>query len=152
MLNKSLYSKEKSTWETPDDLFDKLDKEFHFQIDLCANEYNKKCDNYYSEEKNSLIQEWLGLCWMNPPYGKGIDQWIRKAYESSLKDNTTIVCLLPVRSDTKWWHNYCMRGEIRFLNKRLKFKNSGNMATFPSAIVIFGSTAKNGLNLSMDVR
>lgn len=152
MLNKSLYSKDKQTWETPDDLFEKLNKEFCFRIDLCANKNNKKCETYYSEENNALLQNWFGNCWMNPPYGKGIDKWIKKAYESSLINNAVIVCLLPVRSDTKWWHDYCMKGEIRFLNKRLKFKNSGNMATFPSAIVIFGKNAKIGINISMNIR
>ena len=151
LLNESLYSKEKYDWETPDALFNKLDEEFHFFMDLCANEKNAKCKFYFTEKKNALIQEWTGTCWMNPPYGKGIDKWIEKAYSSSINNFATIVCLLPVRSDTKWWHKYCMKAEIRFLTKRLKFKESNNMATFPSAIVIFSKRSKLGMNISMNI-
>ena len=73
---------------------------------------------------------------MNPPYGRTIARWVRKAYESSMS-GATVVCLLPARTDTKWWHNYVMRGEIRLIRGRLRFGNSKNSAPFPSAVVVF---------------
>lgn len=139
-VNKNLYTSGKQDWETPQALFQKLDKEFHFEWDVCANSENAKCSNYYSIEQDGLLQSWHGICWMNPPYGKDISKWVKKAYES----DAIVVCLLPVRSDTKWWHQWVMKGEIRFLTKRLKFKGSSNMATFPSAIVIFGNSHSGG--------
>jgi len=144
MLNKSLFTSSKSDWETPDKLFDRLNNEFEFTIDVCASATNKKVDNYFSVRDNALVQEWTGICWMNPPYGKDIKLWVKKAYTASLDGETTVVCLLPCRTDTVWWHEFCMKGEIRFCNKRLKFKNSNNMATFPSAIVVFGKQARVG--------
>lgn len=74
---------------------------------------------------------------MNPPYGRNIGKWVEKAYKSSL-DGATVVCLLPVRTDTAWWHDYCMRGVVMFLRGRLKFSGAKNNAPFPSAIVVFG--------------
>lgn len=136
MLNEYLYKSDNSKWETPDDLFNALNDHYHFTIDLCADKNNHKLDNYYGEEQDALSKNWEGICWMNPPYGKDISKWVEKAYNSK---GAIVVCLLPVRSDTKWWHKYCMNGEIKFINKRLKFKNSNNMATFPSALVIFGN-------------
>ena len=87
-------------------------------------------------KNKSLKQEWFGVCWMNPPYGRDIKHWVKKAYESSLT-GTTVVCLLPARTDTAWWHDYCMKGNIEFIRGRLKFGNSKNSAPFPSAIVVF---------------
>lgn len=142
MLNKSLYSSNKDDWETPKDLFKKLDREFGFTQDVCANTNNKKCDNYFSIQDDGLKQPWFGVAWMNPPYGRGIDKWLAKAYRESHND-CICVCLLPVRSDTKWWHNYVMKSyEIRLLTRRLSFEGSNNKAPFPAAIVIFkpGST------------
>ena len=129
--NKGLTTSLRGDWETPQDLFDTLNKEFHFTLDVCANNGNAKCKNYYSEA--SLLKRWEGICWMNPPYGREIGRWIKKAYESG----TTVVCLLPSRTDTAWWHDYCLKGEIRFIKGRLKFVGSKNSAPFPSAIVIF---------------
>lgn len=135
-MDKVLFSSESQDWETPDELFLILDKEFGFTIDVCASSENTKCSRYYTKEDNALIQKWEGICWMNPPYGREIGKWVQKAYESSL-DGATVVCLLPSRTDTKWWHEYCMKGEIRFIKGRLKFGNSTNSAPFPSVIVVF---------------
>jgi len=79
---------------------------------------------------------WDGVCWMNPPYGRTIGKWMRKAYESSLT-GSTVVCLVPARTDTAWWHDYAIKGEVRFLRGRLKFGGSANSAPFPNAVVIF---------------
>ena len=131
-------------WETPQHVFDELNQEFRFDIDVCATKENAKCATFFSPEMDGLKQEWEGTCWMNPPYGRAIGDWVKKAYESSLKNGVTVVCLLPARTDTKWWHDYCMKGEIRFIKGRLKFEGGKNSAPFPSAIVIFGEKSKDG--------
>lgn len=137
MLNDSLYSSDKSDWATPQYLFDILNKEFKFQTDVCASKHNAKCESYYDIETDGLSQDWVGNCWMNPPYGRGIDKWVQKAFEES-RSFCICVCLLPVRSDTKWWHNYVMRSsEIRLCTRRLSFEGSNNKAPFPAAIVVF---------------
>lgn len=139
MINAKVhYSSATDLWETPQHLFDLLDSEFHFEVDVCAIKDNAKCRNFFSPEENGLLQEWSGVCWLNPPYGREIRKWIQKAYESSL-DGATVVCLIPARTDTQWWHRWIMEtgAEIRFLKGRLKFGNSVNSAPFPSAVVVF---------------
>lgn len=139
MLNSGMFSSKTDMWETPQTLFDRLNKEFHFTLDVCATAENAKCRNFFSPEDDGLMQKWFGTCWMNPPYGAEIGKWVKKAYEfATYGDGGTVVCLLPARTDTKWWHDYCMNAaEIRFVRGRLKFGNSKNSAPFPSAIVIF---------------
>jgi len=119
---------------TPQDFFDALNDEFGFETDVCALPENAKCDKYYTPEQDGLAQEWKGVCWMNPPYGREIGKWMKKAYQSS---EATVVCLVPSRTDTRWWHEYAMKGEIRFIRGRLKFGEAKNSAPFPSALVIF---------------
>lgn len=136
-LNKGLFTSKTDLWSTPTELYKSLDEEFAFETDVCASEENAKCKKYFTIKEDGLKQEWLGVCWMNPPYGREIGKWIKKAYESALENGTTVVCLVPSRTDTRWWHDYCMKGEIRFIKGRLKFGNSTNSAPFPSAIVIF---------------
>jgi phage N-6-adenine-methyltransferase len=131
-----MFSFQTSEWSTPQTTFDELNNEFHFTTDVCANADNYKCSTYFTQKINGLAQEWHGVCWMNPPYGRGINKWIRKAYESSLH-GATVVCLVPARTDTAWWHDYSMKGEIRFIRGRLKFGGCKNNAPFPSAVVIF---------------
>lgn len=140
-LNRGLFTSNSDQWETPQDLFEKLDREFQFETDVCALPENAKCEKYFTPDQDGLKQKWTGTCWMNPPYGREIKKWVKKAYESSL-EGATVVCLLPARTDTSWWHDYCMKGEIRLIRGRLKFGNSKNSAPFPSAIVIFGKCAK----------
>ena len=123
-------------WATPWALFRQLDAEFNFDRDVCALAENAKCDRYFSPAEDGLRQEWRGVCWMNPPYGRGIGRWVQKAYESSI-DGATVVCLVPARTDTGWWHDYVMRGEVRFLRGRVHFGDSKNPAPFPSAVVVF---------------
>ena len=91
---------------------------------------------FFTEEMDALKQEWQGVCWMNPPYGREIKRWMQKAYESSLA-GATVVCLVPARTDTAWWHDYAFKGEITFLRGRLKFGDAKNSAPFPSAVVVF---------------
>ena len=130
------FSSKTDMWSTPQDFFDKLDREFRFRTDVCATRENAKCGQFFSPESDGLTCNWTGVCWMNPPYGRNIKHWVKKAYESSLK-GATVVCLLPSRTDTAWWHDYVMKGEIRFIRGRLKFGGQKNSAPFPSAVVIF---------------
>ena len=136
-ISESLYSSKTDMWETPQELFDELDKEFHFDLDVCAIPENAKCKRYYTPEQDGLSQPWDGTCWRNPPYGRDIGQWVRRALFASV-GGTTVVMLLPARTDTKWFHDYIYkRAEIRFVKGRLKFGNSKNSAPFPSMVVIF---------------
>ena len=143
------YMSNSNEWETPQDLFDELDSKYRFTLDVCATKENAKCDRFFTIEDDGLSQEWgeglnyftysrkwWNVCWMNPPYGREIGKWMEKAYKESLRGNT-IVCLVPARTDTKWWHDYAIKGKITFIKGRLKFSNSKNSAPFPSAIVVF---------------
>lgn len=141
MNAEAMFSSATDRWATPQDLFDELNKTFTFETDVCATIENAKCANFYTPEQDGLSQEWCGFCWMNPPYGRQIGKWMRKAYESSLK-GATVVCLVPARTDTAWWHDYAVHGEITFLRGRLKFGNAKNSAPFPSAIVVFDRKGK----------
>lgn len=139
-MNKDLmFSSKTDMWETPQDLFDKLNKEFHFTLDVCATPENAKCYNFYTPEEDGLANAWFGNVWCNPPYGKQISNWVKRAlYESIL--GTTVVMLLPSRTDTKWFHEYIYNRknvEVRFLKGRLKFGNAKNSAPFPSMVVVF---------------
>ena len=131
-------------WATPAEVFKPLDTEFGFTLDVCAEAWNAKVGKFYSPEQNGLSQIWRGVCWMNPPYGREIRDWIRKAYEAS-QGGATVVCLVPARTDTAWWHDYCVKGEVRFLRGRVKFlrpEGKVNSAPFPSAVVIFRPEAE----------
>jgi len=102
--------------ETPQGLFDILNEEFHFELDVCATSENAKCKKYYSPAEDCLKQEWKGICWMNPPYGREIGKWMKKAYESALA-GATVVCLVPARTDTAWWLFVEISSTLRKNNK-----------------------------------
>ena len=132
------FSSSSDDWPTPQDFYDDLDREFSFTLDPCSYEKNHKCASYFTAEDDGLSQHWGGhKVFMNPPYGRTIGKWMAKAYESCIKDGSLVVCLVPSRTDTNWWHSYAMRGEIRFVKGRLKFGGHKNSAPFPNAIVIF---------------
>jgi len=136
-MNNVHFSSETDNWSTPDIVYSNLNKEFNFNTDVCAVASNAKCDHFYSPEEDGLKQEWTGVCFMNSPYGRKIGKWVRKAYLSSLS-GATVVCLLPSRTDTKWWHDYVMKSDdIRFIKRRLKFGNAKHNAPFPSVVVVF---------------
>ncbi len=130
------FSSRSAEWSTPDDLFAELNDIFHFDLDACASPANAKCASFFSKEQDALQQRWSGVVWMNPPYGREIAAFMRKAYEESLL-GATVVCLVPSRTDTDWWHRYAKRGQIIYLRGRLKFGGAVTSAPFPSAIVIF---------------
>jgi site-specific DNA-methyltransferase (adenine-specific) len=125
----------KFEWGTPQRFFDELNLEFQFTIDVCASKELAKCSKYYDKEIDGLKQDWTGeTVWMNPPYGAAIGTWLKKAATS----HATVVCLVPSRTDNKWWHQWVMTAdEIRFVKGRLRFQGAGDGAKFPSAIVIF---------------
>jgi len=135
-LTSGLFTSKKGEWATPQIFFNELDAEWHFDLDVCALPSNAKCQRYFTPDEDGLTKEWRGVCWMNPPYGRQIGRWIRKAYESA-QQGAVVVCLVPARTDTAWWHDYCAKGEVRFLRGRLRFGNGKGRAPFPSAIVVF---------------
>lgn len=141
-----MFSSNTDMWSTPQDFFDRLNKVFRFDIDVCAIPDNAKCSVYYTPNKDGLKQDWFGTCWMNPPYGRYINKWIKKAYRSAKENGATVVCLLPARVDTKWWHDYCAKGEVWFIKGRLKFGGSKDSAPFPSAVVVFRPTISDALD------
>lgn len=136
MNTTAMFSSKTCEWETPIEFFKELDAKYHFTLDVCATKENAKCEKFFTREDDGLAQNWSGVCWMNPPYGREIGKWVKKAYESALR-GVTVVCLLPARTDTAWWHDYCMKGEITFIRGRLKFGGCSNPAPFPSAVVVF---------------
>jgi site-specific DNA-methyltransferase (adenine-specific) len=125
-------------WETPSELFEELDREFHFTLDPCCTKENAKCERYFTAAEDGLSKSWKNeVVFMNPPYGTQIGKWIEKAYKESL-EGTTIVCLIPARTDTKYWHKFIFgKAEIRFMEGRVKFSSSKHPAPFPSAVVVF---------------
>ena len=140
-----MFSSKTDMWATPQEFFDSLDKVFRFETDVCAVKDNAKCQRFYTPDDNGLLQDWRGVCWMNPPYGREISQWVEKAYRSAKDNGATVVCLLPARVDTRWWHNFCAKGEVHFLRGRLKFGGNDNSAPFPSAVVVFRPCVRDAL-------
>lgn len=136
MNTEVMFSSKTDLWATPPDFFNALNQEFQFDLDVCALPENAKCPNFFSPEDNGLAQEWTGNCWCNPPYGREIGKWVKKAAES----NTLVVMLLPARTDTKWFHTYIYEKpnvKTRFIPGRLKFGDGRNSAPFPSMVCIF---------------
>lgn len=133
--SKGMFTSNSNEWETPQNLFDELNEEFDFNLDPSSTDENAKCENHYTKEDDGLSKSWSGYrVFCNPPYGREIKDWVKKAFES----NTLVVMLLPARTDTSWFHDYIYKKqEIRFIRGRLHFNNSKNSAPFPSMIVVF---------------
>jgi site-specific DNA-methyltransferase (adenine-specific) len=130
------FSSARTDWETPPDLFRRLNQEFAFTVDVCATRINRKCATYFSARQDGLRQPWSGRCWMNPPYGRTIGQWVAKAVQESRR-GALVVSLLPARTDTAWWHRGVMQArEIRLIQGRLRFVGARSPAPFPSAVAI----------------
>lgn len=142
-MDQCMMSTGNNEWGTPKYLYDMLDEEFNFTLDPCANNINHKCDTYYTREQNGLELCWNGYTvFCNPPYGRrskknpGQEDWIEKAYEEG--KNTTVVMLIPSRTDTKAFHKYILgKAEIRFIEGRIKFEGAQYNAPFPCMIVVF---------------
>lgn len=134
-IQRIMFSSKKLDHSTPDDLFKQLDEEFHFILDVCADEKNAKC--MYFPGDFGLTQDWIGPAWMNPPYGrKTIGKWLKKAVQQTTRGVTT-VALLPARTDTDWFWSWCLPFEIRLIKGRVQFKGMKHGAPFPSMIVVF---------------
>jgi phage N-6-adenine-methyltransferase len=138
---KTRFESRRQEWETPRDLFERLNQEFGFTLDLAADATNAKCCTYYTAEANALMLPWYGVCWGNPPYGSRrhrLSDWVRKAYRETQKPNCTVVMLIPARTNTRWWHDYCMKAdEVRFLNGRPRFGDAKHGLPQPLAIIVF---------------
>ena len=138
-LTKGLFSSNTDLWATPQDFFDKLNEEFHFNLDPCALPENAKCTKYFTPAEDGLKQNW-GWCrvFCNPPYGRVIGKWVKKCYEESQKPNTIVVMLIPARTDTSYFHDYIYHNaDLRFIRGRLHFNEAKQGAPFPSMVVIF---------------
>lgn len=125
-------------WATPQAFFDKCNAEFRFTMDACASEDNAKCDDYFTIADDGLTQDWgRATVWVNPPYARGVTgRWVQKGFEASLA-GALVVMLVPARTDTRWWHDWAMRAEVRFVKGRLRFGGAKTPAPFPSAVLVF---------------
>ena len=134
------FSSASMEWSTPQDFFEKLNAEFHFTLDPCADDFNHKCERYYTKEQDGLKQDWSGeTVFCNPPYGRDVQKWVKKCFEEVYLGKCRLaVMLLAARTDTRWFHDYIYhRAEIRFLKGRLKFGGQNQPAPFPSMVIIF---------------
>lgn len=137
-LTKVMFSSDDLTWATPKQWYDYLNLEFKFTLDPCATHENAKCSRFFTSNDDGLLQSWQEeRVFMNPPYGREIVKWMKKAYESARDCGALVVCLVPARVETEWWHRYAAKGEVRFPIGRLRFSESTNCAPFPVAIIIF---------------
>lgn len=137
MNNQAIFSSNSNEWATPHAFFDELNKEFRFTLDPCATHENAKCSRHFTKEEDGLTQSWQGeTVFCNPPYGRDISKWIKKAHEEVLR-GATVVMLIPARTDTAYFHDYIYgKYEIRFVRGRLHFNESKTSAPFPSMIVV----------------
>jgi phage N-6-adenine-methyltransferase len=132
----------KQDWTTPKHFFDELNAEFSFTTDLAASQDNALCQQFYTKEDNGLVQPWHGACWLNPPFGdkssKMVD-WIKRAWqETQDRDDLTVVVFIPARTNTRWWHQYCMKAaEVRFVCGRPRFGDAKHGLPQPLALIIF---------------
>lgn len=135
-MNKVHFSSETVEWATPQALYDQLNKEFKFTLDPCSTPENAKCKKYFTKEDDGLSKSWKGeRVFMNPPYGRVIGDWVKKAATGG---GQLVVCLLPARTDTRWFHEYVYNmAEVRFIKGRVKFGDGKQSAPFPSMLVIF---------------
>lgn len=135
-MNEALLSSKTGEWSTPQDFFDRLDWKYHFTLDAAATAENAKCARFFTAEDDGLTKNWGGeIVFCNPPYGREIGRWVRKGYEEAKA--AVVVMLLPARTDTHWFHDYCVKGNITFLRGRLKFGGAKDAAPFPSMLVEF---------------
>jgi site-specific DNA-methyltransferase (adenine-specific) len=152
-LDKVLFSSTSNEWESPNDLYNKLNDKYHFTLDPCCTDYNHKCNKYFTIKDNGLEQDWSkDIVFMNPPYGREIGKWIKKAYDEWIK-GATVVVLVPARTDTKWFHNYVytklesknyefIKGRLKFINRLFpSWREDGNFkltpAPFPSMLIYY---------------
>ena len=131
-------------WSTPDELYDAIYNVCKFNLDVCASKANYKCSKYYTKEDNGLAKEWVGSCWLSQ--SRELERWVRKAYESK----TDVVCLVPARTDAKWWQQYATKATVIFIEGRLY--NNNQRLTFPSAILVFPASRQVGLDILYSIK
>lgn len=145
MNTEVMFSRKEDSWATPQDFFDKLNQEFHFTLDPCADDQNHKCGKYYTQEQDGLKQDWSGeIVFCNPPYGRVISKWVRKCFEEVYCGPCKCaVMLLPARTETMWFHDYIYhKAEVRFVKGRLKFGGAAVNAPFPNMVIVFRGREK----------
>ncbi|GAI17513.1 unnamed protein product [marine sediment metagenome] len=135
---KNIFKSESTEYETPKEIFEPLQKEFDLRLDVCATKENAKCELFFTKEEDALSKDWNENFWMNPPFSRNLKKWVQKAYEESEK-GVTGVLLLPVGSNTLWWHKYIIdtKAEVRFLKGEIKFSNQKRGLWLPFAIIIY---------------
>jgi phage N-6-adenine-methyltransferase len=144
-MNSGLFTSNDDTWRTPRKFFDELDREFDFKLDVAALSSSALCPEWYGPDhhdvsrRDALVMDWLkdsggGAIYMNPPYGRQIKHWVKKANDEA-RGGATVVCLVPARTDTSWWHENCIMHEVRFIRGRIHFSDAGP-APFPSAVIV----------------
>lgn len=137
-MNAVMFSSVTDGWPTPSQLFARLDARFRFTLDPCASAANAKCASYYTPADDGLSQPWAPhSVFMNPPYGRTIGSWVAKAHTEAGR-GALVVCLLPARTDTAWWHDHVRHADrVRFLRGRVRFGEAKQGAPFPSVVVVF---------------
>lgn len=141
------FSSARQDWATPWALFKVLNAEYGpFDLDVCATPENAKCAAFYTPKDDGLTRPWTGRCWMNPPYGREIGKWVKKAAQEARTNSEIVVCLLPARTDTAWWHDFVegRATKVLFIRGRIKFAGAKNSAPFPSAVVVFKNSNQEG--------
>lgn len=131
------FESSKTEWKTPASIFDPLNAEFGFTVDVAASQENAMCGDFITKDENGLSTPWRGVCWCNPPYGRDIQKWVKKAVVETWNHITTVM-LIPVRSNTMWWHELCIPfGEIRFVRGRPRFGGADQGLPWPLAVIVF---------------
>jgi phage N-6-adenine-methyltransferase len=140
--NAARYSGKGRDWETPPDLFKILDDEFHFTLDPCCTDQTAKCALYFTEELDGLTADWGDeRVFMNPPYGRELPAWTRKAREAAAA-GALVVGLLPASVDLAWFHDdvLAVGAEVRFLRGRPKFLSPGGGSQARSWVQAFAAS------------
>lgn len=143
-LQKAMVSSKSNEWATPQDLFDKLNEEFHFTLDAASTDENSKCEKHFTKKDNGLHQDWSkDVVFLNPPYGGHTGKWMRKSLDESRK-GAIVVCLIVASTDRSYWHDFIFpyASQIRFLRGRITVGEAKTTAPFASAIVIFNKQEK----------
>jgi phage N-6-adenine-methyltransferase len=142
-----LFASKKHDWQTPQHVFKYFDSLYKYQLDAAATADNAKCEQYITPEEDALSIEWdvaypeVKSVWLNPPYGRGLGDWMKKCHDEARKGKI-VTALIMARTDTRWWHDWCMKASLVYLIKgRIRFVGSdgvpGNSAPAPSALVVW---------------